>query len=140
MVDRTHAVVHFEIPANDVERAQSFYGDIFGWQIQRFDMPADGSTAGEPYYLVHTTETDEEGMVQTPGAINGGMMKRVHPNQVFMNYISVTDIDATLKKITEKGGNVCMPKTAIAENMGWIASFTDPEGNIMGLHQMSPKA
>ena len=32
-------VVHFEIPADDVERAQKFYGELFGWKIEKFTSP-----------------------------------------------------------------------------------------------------
>ena len=37
-------IVHFEIPADDVERAQKFYTEAFGWDIKKFDMPPSGST------------------------------------------------------------------------------------------------
>ncbi len=33
-------VCHFEIPADDVERAQKFYGELFGWKIEKFAGPA----------------------------------------------------------------------------------------------------
>ncbi len=133
-----NSIVHFEIPADDVERAQTFYTEIFGWKIKKFDMPATGSTGGDPYFIVHTAETDEKGMVKTPGAINGGMMKRKQPGQPFMNYINVNSIDEMLVKIKEKGGEICMPKTEIAKGMGWIACFKDTEGNMIGLHELDP--
>lgn len=133
---QNNAIVHFEIPADDVERAQEFYKKIFGWKFNKFDMPADSSTGGEPYYGVMTAETDENMMIKKPGAINGGLMKRTKPGQPMMNYIAVAEIDDTLKEVTENGGEVCMPKTEIAPNMGWIACFKDTEGNMMGLHQM----
>ncbi|PIQ77311.1 glyoxalase [Candidatus Peregrinibacteria bacterium CG11_big_fil_rev_8_21_14_0_20_46_8] len=137
MTKKDH-IVHFEIPADDLERAQKFYSEIFGWEIKKFDMPATGSTGGEPYYSVYAAETDEKGMTKTPGAINGGMMKRKMPGQPFMNYISVDSIDEKLETIKEHGGEICMPKTEIAPDMGWIACFKDTEGNMMGLHQISP--
>jgi predicted enzyme related to lactoylglutathione lyase len=44
----THNIVHFEIPADDVERAKKFYQELFGWEIE----PAQGGynliTVGEP--------------------------------------------------------------------------------------------
>jgi hypothetical protein len=131
-------IVHFEIPADDVERAKKFYSEIFGWGIEKFDMPSDSSTEGDPYYMVYTAETDEKNMIKTPGAINGGLMKRQSPDQTLVNYISVDSIDEKLETIKEKGGEICMPKTEIAPGMGWIANFKDTEGNMMGLHQMDP--
>ena len=61
-------VQHFEIPCDDMERAKKFYGEIFGWRI--FDIPDMG------YTMVHTAPTDEQGMIQEKGVINGGMTKR----------------------------------------------------------------
>ena len=127
----TNSIVHFEIPANDVSRAKKFYEKIFGWKIEKFDYP------GEPYWGVITTEIDEKTKIaKTPGAINGGMMKRKNPSQPFMNYINVDSIEKMLKTIEANGGKVAMPKTEIGKGMGWIAAFIDSEGNIMGLHEM----
>lgn len=128
-MEKRNPIVHFEIPADDPERAKKFYEEIFGWKITQFEYP------GEPYWSVITTEVDEKThMAKTPGAINGGMMKRKE-GQVVTNYINVDDIDAVMKKITSHGGEVLMPKTEIAPGMGWVAMFRDSEGNIMGLHQ-----
>ena len=118
-----NAIVHFEIPADDVQRAQKFYKQAFGWKIS------------DPwkmnYFLVETKEKGEDG-------INGGLMQRKQPGQPFMNYISVASIDASLKKVEKAGGTVCMPKMEIGPGMGWIAAFKDTEGNVMGFHQNPP--
>ena len=126
-----NAIVHFEIPADDAQRAMSFYENAFGWTFHKFDMPS-----GEPYYGVRTTEVDDNYMIKEPGAINGGLMKRKHPEQPFMNYIQADSIDEALSAVKENGGEVAMPKTEIAPGMGWIAAFKDTEGNLMGLHEM----
>ena len=102
-------------------------------------MPKNGSTGGDPYYIVRTAETDENHMVKIPGAINGGMMKRKNKGQPFMNYIHVENIDKMLAVIEKNGGKICLPKTEIAPGMGWIAAFQDTEGNLMGLHQIVKK-
>jgi len=115
-----NAVVHFEIPADDVERAKRFYKKAFGWKI------SDPHKMN--YFFVETRKKGEEG-------INGGLMQRKMPNQPFMNYLSVASIDASCKKVENAGGAVVMPKTEIAPNMGWIAVFKDTEGNMMGFHE-----
>ncbi len=83
----TNAVVHFEIPADDIKRAKKFYEEIFGWRIEKFQMPAN--EPADEYWAVYATKTGKDGMAKTPGAINGGMMKRRARGQPFMNYIHV---------------------------------------------------
>jgi predicted enzyme related to lactoylglutathione lyase len=117
-------IVHFEIPADDVQRARKFYEEAFGWKItDPWNMN---------YFLVETRADGEVG-------INGGLMPRQNPGQPFMNYISVTDIDEACKKVENAGGTVVLPKREIAPGMGWIAAFKDTEGNILGFHQVSAK-
>lgn len=120
----SNAIVHFEIPADDIQRAQRFYKQAFGWKIS--------DPWKMEYFLVETRKKGEEG-------INGGLMKRKMPGQPFMNYIAVKSIDASLRKVEAAGGSVCMPKTEIGTGMGWIAAFQDTEGNMMGFHQPPSK-
>jgi uncharacterized protein len=119
-----NAVVHFEIPADDVARAKAFYEAVFGWKIQQFPMPAGG-----PEYWGVTTR--KEG---APG-INGGLMKRNMPGQPFANYVDVKSIDEFVGKVQAAGGTLVMPKQEIGPAMGSIAVFRDTEGNMMGLYQ-----
>ena len=58
-------VVHFELNADDPERASRFYQQVFGWQIRKWDGPVD-------YWLIMTGPDDEPG-------INGALMKRSEP-------------------------------------------------------------
>jgi predicted enzyme related to lactoylglutathione lyase len=117
-------VVHFEIPADDVQRAKDFYGSIFGWQLD--DMPA------MDYTLVRTVDVDEQQLPKEPGAINGGMMKRSADTPSPVLTIDVASIDEALKEIEAQGGSVVRPRTEIP-GMGAFAYFTDPEGNTLGL-------
>src|SRR5207245_3607982 len=62
-------VVHFELPADNEERAKSFYQKVFGWDISKYP--------GMEYHVVGTTEVDPKTRMPTqPGAINGGLTKR----------------------------------------------------------------
>lgn len=120
-------VVHFEIPAEDLDRAKSFYASIFGWQLQT--MPMDG---GE-YTVVMTTPVDEATQLPTePGAINGGMMQRDDRTPSPVITIDVEAIDEALADIEAAGGTTVTPRTAIP-GMGAFAYFKDPEGNVLGL-------
>ena len=121
------SVVHFEIPAEDVDRAKAFYGTVFDWQMQDFpDMQ---------YTIAMTTPVDDQTQrPTTPGAINGGMMSRSKetPNPVIT--IGVDSVEEALKKVEAEGGTVITPSTPIP-GMGAFGYFKDTEGNVMGLFQ-----
>lgn len=118
-------VVHFEICADQPERAAEFYQKVFGWEINKWDGP-------EEYWLVKTGEKDSPG-------INGGMMKRQENFPPVINIIDVDSVDNFTAKITESGGNIVVPKSPIP-GVGWFAYFSDTEGNISGIMQSDPEA
>ncbi len=118
---------HFEIHADNMERAAAFYTEIFGWEFKKWDGPAE-------YMMIIT------GDKETPG-INGGMVKRMGPrpegNAPVHGYVCtivVPDIDAILKTILEKGGTMALDKMEIP-GAGWLAYCKDTEGNIFGVMQ-----
>jgi predicted enzyme related to lactoylglutathione lyase len=118
-------IVHFEIPADDVDRAKEFYGSIFEWELQDFpDMQ---------YTIVMTVPVDDKQTPTEPGAINGGMMKRsdATPSSPVLT-VQVGSIDDALKKIEAGGGETITPRTPIP-GMGAFAYFKDTEGNTLGL-------
>jgi predicted enzyme related to lactoylglutathione lyase len=123
-----HKVVHFEIPADDLDRAKSFYSSVFGWQLQT--MPMGG---GGDYTVVMTTPVDDQTQMPTePGAINGGMTKRAGELTAPVLTIDVDAIDDALSQIEARGGSTVIQRTAIP-GMGAYAYFKDPEGNVLGL-------
>ena len=119
-------VVHFEIPADDVKRAQKFYSAAFGWHIN--EIP------NMNYTIVSTVEIDEHQMPKERGAINGGLMQRQAPIKSPVITVSVTDIDKALKKVVEHGGHVVKDKYQVGD-IGYSAYVKDTEGNIIGLWQ-----
>jgi predicted enzyme related to lactoylglutathione lyase len=119
-------VVHFEIPADDVERAQKFYGSAFGWKVN--------SIPGMGYTLFHTTETDAKGMVKTPGNINGGMAKRQGPIDRLLITVQVADMEAAIKAVEKNGGKVIRGGEPVP-GVGIAAYVKDTEGNTLGLIQ-----
>lgn len=118
-------VVHFEIPTDDLSRAESFYRTAFGWQIN--------SVPGMGYTLVGTTPSTERGPSE-PGAINGGMLTRQAPVTAPVVTIEVDDIDASLKTIEDLGGRRVQDRMPVGD-MGFSAYFADTEGNVVGLWQ-----
>jgi predicted enzyme related to lactoylglutathione lyase len=118
-------VVHFEVPYDDVERATSFYKDIFGWEIMA--MPE------LDYHIVSTGPSGEQGPTE-PGYIGGGMFARQGNVSTPVITIDVDDIDATLATVEARGGSTVEKKIPVGD-MGFAAYFTDCEGNLLGLWQ-----
>jgi predicted enzyme related to lactoylglutathione lyase len=119
-------VVHFELPADDMQRAQAFYQEAFGWTVN--------TVPGMGYALVNTTPTDASGHPQEPGGINGGMLGRQAPLVSPIITIEVEDIEQALARIAELGGSVLIGKQPVGD-MGFSAYFIDSESNTVGLWQ-----
>lgn len=117
-------VVHFEVPADDLERARNFYQEAFGWNLS--SMPEVN------YTVVSTTPTDGQGRPTEPGAINGGMFQREAPLSSPVITIEVDDVDKALETVESLGGATVRAKESVT-GMGFAAYFTDSEGNLMGL-------
>jgi predicted enzyme related to lactoylglutathione lyase len=125
-------VVHFEIHAADPERAVKFYTSVFGWEMTKWDGPAD-------YWLIRTGPDGEPG-------INGGLLRRhgpppaeMQPVNSFVCTVDVPNTDEFVGKATAAGGTVALPKMAVP-SVGWLAYVKDTEGNILGLMQRDPGA
>jgi predicted enzyme related to lactoylglutathione lyase len=128
-----HTVVHFEIPAENPERASKFYRELFGWEIQKWS-----SEGGPEYWMVSTVPTDATGQPLRPG-VNGGILRRQHAGHAPVNYISVESVDQYVKKATRLGAEEVMPKTPVP-GMGWFAWLKDTEGNVVGIWESDEKA
>ena len=133
-------VVHFEMGYNDRDRMVKFYETAFGWKAEVM-----GPEMGN-YVVAQTTDTDENGMVKTPGNINGGFYAKSdspasHAPSVV---ISVDDIKAAVEEVKKAGGKILggmtpdgghtMEPTEIPGVGLWI-SFEDTEGNRVSILQ-----
>jgi predicted enzyme related to lactoylglutathione lyase len=117
-------ISHFDIPVDNPKRAQNFYGEVFDWKFEKWDGPMD--------YWMAKTGTDEPG-------INGGMSKRMPGQMGMTNTINVPSTEEFSKKVMENGGQIIIPKMAIAK-VGWFAQCMDTEGNMFGIIEMDEKA
>lgn len=119
----SHTIVHFEIPADDVDKLKRFYTTVFGWKI--VDIPQMN------YSILQTVPTDEKGMLKEPG-LNGGLYKRESKSQVPLNYVNVESVDDYIDRAVKNGGKLLAPKQHIP-TVGDVAWIADPEGNPVGL-------
>ncbi len=117
-------IVHFEIPADDPERAAAFYGKAFGWAVANW--------AGEDYWLC-TTGPDSE-----PG-IDGALTRRSPDAPGFGLTIGVTSLDEAVAAVEAAGGQVVQRRSPIP-GIGWLGVFVDTEGNTLTLIEADPAA
>ena len=123
-------VSHFEIPFDDQARAQKFYSEVFGWEINKFgDMD---------YWIVKTCNSDQNMKPVEPGAINGGLLKRDETGKNPVIVVDVPDIEEHLKKIETAGGKIVMPTIPIGD-LGLYSRIADTEGNVIGVWQLLKK-
>jgi len=119
-------VIHFEIHAENPERAIRFYESVLGWTFKKWDGPQD-------YWMITT------GPQEQPG-INGGMIRRMGTASgdaviAYVCTVDVPSVDQYTQKAIDAGGQVVVPKMAIP-GVGWLVYCKDTEGNIFGIIQM----
>jgi uncharacterized protein len=120
----TPRIVWFEIPADNIDRAKTFYSELFGWKIA--NMP------GMSDYLHIDTGGSEE-------SLNGGLMARRNPGQAITNYVFVESVGKYADTVEKLGGKVCVRKTEVPQ-MGYFAICQDTENNVFGLWERSGEA
>jgi predicted enzyme related to lactoylglutathione lyase len=125
-------VVHFEIHAENPERAVRFYSAVFDWTITKWDGPVD-------YWLVRTGPADQRG-------IDGGLLIRRgaapaegQPVNTYVCTIDVASVDETIATVKASGGTIALEKMPVP-GIGWLAYAKDTEGNIFGVLQPDPTA
>ncbi len=127
-----HTIVHFEVPADDVDKLQKFYAELFAWDIEK----SPGFEEFD-YRLITTVPTDEQGL-PTRSGVNGGLFKKMSPEQKSIYYVQVESVDEYGKKIEQLGGKITQPKVEVP-NIGWVVMAVDPEGNTFALFQATSR-
>ena len=120
-----NAINWFEIPVKNFNKAKTFYETILGADMHQMEamgmksafFPADLQNNGIGGCII-------EGQGYEPTS-NGAL--------VYLN--GGEDLSVPLSKVIAAGGKIVLPKTAIGPN-GFMAHFTDTEGNKVGLHSM----
>jgi predicted enzyme related to lactoylglutathione lyase len=124
-------VIHFEIHADEPERACAFYRAVFGWTSKQYDPNV-------PYWLLTTGPEGVHG-------INGAIAKRERPVTsefsiiAYVCTVDIKNIDETINKILDNGGSIVDEKMAV-KGVGWLAYFRDTEGNVFGIMQADKAA
>ena len=114
-------VVHFEIAGKDGEKLQSYYSELFGWDIDADNemkygiVPRDGNTNADG--------------VGIGGGISSG--PEGYAGHVTF-YVEVPDVEASLAKAESLGGTRMMGPDDVMPGLT-IGLFTDPEGHVIGV-------
>lgn len=126
-----NAISWFEIPSTDIERATKFYETIFSVKLSPLDMPnikmrmfpLDNPMDGVGGAIV------ESGGFHKPSATDGPL--------IYLN--GNPDVQVVLDRVEAAGGKIMVPKTEISPEYGYMAVFTDTEGNRIALHSVPEK-
>jgi uncharacterized protein len=123
-------VIHFEIHAEQPDRAIRFYTDLFGWTFTHWAGPVD-------YWVIRTGEPGEPG-------IDGGLLRRHGPinGDSVIAHVCTVDVPSladAMERARAGGGTLALDRMAIP-GVGWLAYMKDPEGNIFGMMESDPAA
>jgi predicted enzyme related to lactoylglutathione lyase len=114
-------VVHFEIMGKDAGKLQSYYSDLFGWQI-------DSSNPMNYGLVPREGNTDPDGV-----GIGGGIGAAPEGYDGHVTfYIGVSDVEEALAKAESLGGTRMMGPDKVMEGVV-IGLFQDPEGHTVGV-------
>lgn len=116
-------VVHFEIPAKNMKRAQKFYESVFGWKVNPYM---------DNYFMAYTGPVDKKYMTTKPGYINGALQKSDKKTTCVV--IQVKNVKKAIAAVKKAGGKLLRPVTKV-EDMLLYAGVRDSEGNEIGLAQ-----
>jgi len=112
----------FEIPATDISRAVDFYQAILDINIEKMEFP-EMQMGIFPY---------EEQMVTGVIMKGEGYIPSADGITIYLN--GGDNLQNILDRVEKNGGQVLLPKTAHADNVGYFALFLDTEGNKLGLN------
>lgn len=122
----TNALNWFEIPVTDSPRAKKFYETIFDIQMESQEIMGMEMTFF-PYDM-------EVASGNVSGALVKGPMHKPGMDGSIVYLNANPSIQTVVDKIEAAGGKVLMPRTQISEQIGYMAFFTDTEGNRLALH------
>lgn len=118
-------VIHFDLSADNPERAVEFYRAVFSWEMSKWEGPED-------YWIIQTGSKDEPG-------ITGGIAKRIKPEDTTVPIFDVSSVDDAVKKVVEAGGTVREEKRPIP-GVGYLVTCRDTEGNTFGIMEPDENA
>lgn len=122
-----NAIHWFEIPSHDLDKAVPFYEQTLGVTLQR-------EVFGDVPHAVFPMETKET----VTGAIVARAETKPGAAGVLIYLAAPGGVEACLARAAKAGARVVVPNTAIGPH-GWIGVIQDLDGNLVGLHALTPQ-
>jgi predicted enzyme related to lactoylglutathione lyase len=118
LVNAPAALSWNELHTPDLDAAEHFYGQLFGWTFEPFPVE-------ETYHVIRTAD----------GHTNGGMSTGLPPDTPphWLVYLGAEDADAYVARVGELGGATLVAPMDLGE-AGRIAIVADPQGAIFALY------
>lgn len=110
---------YLQIPATEPPLLAQFYAEVFGWQV-----------GGSPQHV-----SFKDGSGELIGAFVTGRHAADEPGM--LPYVYVDSVDDALAAIEAHGGEIVKPP--YPEGDLWVATFRDPEGNVVGIWHMGAR-
>lgn len=117
--------VHYDLSADDPQRAVDFYCNVFGWKIEKWAGPTE-------YWLMTTGDETQPG-------ISGGIARRIEPNDTTAVVYDVVSVEEAAARVVASGGSIREPKQVL-RGVGYLIACRDTEGNTFCLLQPDPNA
>jgi predicted enzyme related to lactoylglutathione lyase len=124
MTAKENSLNWFEISVSDINRATKFYEAVFGISMEKQAMMGM-QMAFFPY---------EPGSGKASGGLVQSPMHKPSTDGVKLYLNGNPDLSDALSRVEAAGGKIGMPKTKIGDDIGYMAFFTDTEGNSIALH------
>jgi predicted enzyme related to lactoylglutathione lyase len=112
--------VHVELNTIDVDKAKTFYSQLFDWKLTDMDMGPSGTYT----------------MIDVGDGTGGGLLRNPEPGMpsFWLAYVLVDDIRSATRKAKDLGATIFQDSIEVP-NMGWLSIITDPTGATLGLWQ-----
>ena len=126
MDGKVNIINWFEVSVSDIARAKKFYETVFSIEMQQMEMMG--------MQMAFFPAEDMNGKVS--GALVQGPMHKPSLDGAKLYFNGNPDLADALGRVEAAGGKITMPKTKIDDKVGYMAFFTDTEGNGVALHSM----
>ena len=123
-MSKPNPVIYFEIPVNDLNRAEKFYKNVMNLEFEKEII--------DNYEMALFPFSDEEKGIS--GALAKGDVYKPTKNGVII-YFRTDNIDETLRKVIEQNGKILYQKVKNEKYGFYVAEFEDSEGNRIAIQE-----